>query len=96
MAEKMSGPDLWINSKYPKASSRVTFAKWLPCLTSAWRPWVTTEEHCWWPLPLVGLVGAKGSLAPRGDLLEIHFSVWFPAVGPDKPAQSGAALKKMA
>lgn len=55
-----------------------------------------TEEHCWWAWPLVGLVGTKGSLAPCGDLLEIYFSVWFPAVGPDKLAQSGAAFKKMA
>lgn len=52
------------------------------------------EEHCWWPWPLVGLVGTNGGLAPCGDLLEIHFSVWFPAVGPDKPAQTGAAFKK--
>ena len=54
----MSGQDLWINSKYPTASSRVTFAEWLPCLTSAQRPWVTERSTAggpglslaWWEL----------------------------------------------
>lgn len=44
MAEKMGEPDPWSNSKYLKASSHVTFAKCLPCLTSAWRPWVTERS----------------------------------------------------
>lgn len=49
---------------------------------------------CWWPWPLAGLLGTKRSLAPCGELQQIHFSLWFPALWPDKTAQPAAAFRK--
>lgn len=68
--------------------------KWLPWAAPAWGPWVT--QHCWWPWPLAGLLGTKRSLAPCGELQEIHFSLWFPALEPDKTAQPVATFRKRA
>lgn len=85
----MSGPDLLINSKYPKAFLSWDFCKVAALPELRMETLGHTEGHCWWPWPLVGLVGAKGSLAPRAHLLESHFPVLFLAVGPDEPAQSG-------
>lgn len=68
---------------------------WSGCLGQPQhRPWVT--QRCWGPWPPAGLLGTKRSLASCGELQEIHFSLWFPALEPVKTAQPVAAFRKRA
>lgn len=67
---------------------------WCGCLGQPQHRGPGWHRHCWWPWPLAVLLGTKRSLAPCGELQEIHFSLWFPALGPDKTAQPAAAFRK--
>lgn len=71
MGEKMSVAHLWINSEYPQASSCKTFATWSPCLTSAWRPWVSQRT----------IAGGPGLSLASWELREAWL-LWTPSGDP--------------
>lgn len=67
--EKMSGPDLRINSKCPKASPH-DFCLGTDLPDHPMEVLGHAEEHCWWPWPLLGLREARpvgGREGPSGD-----------------------------